>query len=71
MKKILSIGGMTCKHCVKRVEDALGGLGGVKKVKVDLNKKIAVIEIESEASVTDDLLGSAVKDAGYELIKIE
>ena len=36
MKKILTIDGMSCGHCVKHVETALKGIAGVDNVKVCL-----------------------------------
>ncbi|MTI61406.1 MAG: heavy-metal-associated domain-containing protein [Firmicutes bacterium] len=33
---IIHIEGMSCDHCVSRVQKALDGLGGAKKVKVNL-----------------------------------
>lgn len=68
MKKQINIEGMSCMHCVMRVEKALKGLEGVKTVSVDLGKKNAVVEMDSE--VMDTILKEAVEDAGYDVTEI-
>jgi copper chaperone CopZ len=37
-KTILTIKGMSCAHCVNKVESALEGLNGVESAKVNLKK---------------------------------
>jgi len=61
MKKIVSIEGMTCGHCVARVEKALKALPGAEGVKVDLKKNQA----ELKASLSDEAIRAAVVEAGY------
>lgn len=63
MKKVLSIGGMTCGHCKKHVTEALLEVSGVKSATVDLAKKSAVVE--SDVPVADEALKHAVSEAGY------
>ncbi len=65
MEKILTIEGMSCMHCVARVENALNAIEGVK-AHVDLKKKRATVE----GDVADDVLVKAVEDAGYHVKKI-
>jgi copper chaperone CopZ len=62
MKKIIEIEGMTCGHCVARVEKALKALVGAQGVRVDLKKNRAEM---NAGSVSDDAITSAVTDAGY------
>ncbi len=68
MKKTLKIEGMMCQHCVAHVTKALQGVDGVSEVEVNLKKKNAVVELNE--SVTDDVLISVIKEAGYEVKKI-
>ena len=42
MKKVISIEGMSCKHCAMRVENSLKALDEDAKVKVNLKKNEAV-----------------------------
>lgn len=60
----LRIEGMSCGHCVARVEKALKSLEGVKTAAVSLEKKEAKIEYDESKT---DLEGfkKAVEEAGY------
>lgn len=46
MKRTYDIEGMTCGNCVASVQSALEKVPGVKKARVDLAKKLAVVETE-------------------------
>jgi copper chaperone CopZ len=67
MKKEIAINGMSCGHCQARVEKALNAIPGVE-AKVDLKKKIALVSLTAE--VADDVLMSAVTEAGYEPVSV-
>jgi len=69
MKKEIIIEGMSCGHCVKRVENALKGLDGAKQVAVILEENKAVIE--SDVEISDDVLKETVDDAGYDVVSIQ
>ena len=58
----MQIEGMTCRHCVRNVEDALNSLEGVW-AKVDLGKKTAEVRLKQETDEHE--LVKAVFDAGY------
>ncbi|NLF36872.1 MAG: heavy-metal-associated domain-containing protein [Clostridiaceae bacterium] len=66
MKKEITIEGMSCSHCSKRVEDALNNLENTH-AKVDLKKKTAFVETEQ----SDEAITKAVKEAGYLVKKIK
>jgi copper ion binding protein len=59
----LDVDGMTCGHCVMRVEKALKGVKGVKDVKVDLKARTATVKAEGDVQEKD--LVDAVDKAGY------
>jgi copper chaperone CopZ len=63
MKTALKIEGMTCEHCVKHATDALLGVDGVKKAKVNLKKAGADVVHNDDVSI--DALCAAVKEAGF------
>ncbi len=63
--KTLNIEGMNCMHCVKKVENALKEMKGVKSVKVSLEDKKA--EVTLKENIDDEVLKKAIKDAGYEV----
>ncbi|MBB6215428.1 copper ion binding protein [Anaerosolibacter carboniphilus] len=68
MKKLISIEGMSCGHCIKHVESALGEIDGIVNVVVDLNGKNAVAEMSKD--VEDTKLKAAIEEAGYDVISI-
>jgi heavy metal translocating P-type ATPase len=63
MKKF-EIEGMSCMHCVGRVDKALNGIEGVTEVKVDLASNSATV---NAGGVADDVLTAAIVEAGYEV----
>lgn len=66
MKKTsLKITGMSCAHCVNKLETALQGLQGVVKAKVNLKKDIATITYDESVQSIDSLM-AAIKEVGYE-----
>ena len=69
MTKKIYIEGMSCNHCVRHVEEALKDIDGVKSVSVDLQKKLATVELAHD--IEDEKFKSAIDDAGYEVVKIE
>lgn len=66
-KKVISIEGMHCDHCVKKVTEALESLEGVTKVKVNLAKKEAIITSEKE--ISDELINSKITELGFKVVK--
>ena len=68
MKKIISIEGMSCGHCVNHVTEALNEVGA-KDVQVNLDRKLATAKISED--ITDDAIKLAIEDAGYDVVGIE
>lgn len=69
MKKTITIEGMSCGHCAAAVEKALTNVSGVNSAAVNLDQKIAEVELGVE--VEDTVLAAAVTDAGYDVIKVQ
>jgi len=63
----LIIEGMTCNHCVMRVEKALKALTGVTDARVDLQKGEAVVTYD-DTKVTPEKISFAVVEAGYRVV---
>lgn len=63
-KITLTVTGMSCGHCVKRVGDALKAVKGVKNAEVDLANGKAEIEFVS-GKVTVGALIDAVEKCGF------
>lgn len=69
MKKKIFIDGMSCQHCVNRITRALEEIPGVKSAKVDLDEKLAVVELDYD--VDNDTFKTVIYDAGYDVTHIE
>jgi copper chaperone len=61
----LEIGGMTCGHCLRMVQQALTSLEGVKLDELRIGKAVVTFD---EATLTPDAVAEAVRDAGYEVL---
>lgn len=69
MKKIITVSGMCCEHCAGRVVKAISVLPNVISAEVKLKKGVAIIR--SREPVDDELIKSAITDAGYTVENIE
>ncbi|EMF0270151.1 copper chaperone CopZ [Enterococcus hirae] len=65
MKQEFSVKGMSCNHCMARIEEAVGRISGVKKVKVQLKKEKAVVKFD-EANVQATEICQAINELGYQ-----
>ena len=67
VRKTMRVDGMTCPHCVARVEKALNAIDGVT-AKVDLESATAALTLTRE--VPDEVLMDAVRQADYTPVSI-
>ncbi len=65
MEKV-KIQGMSCQHCVAAVSQALTKIGGLKEVKVDLERGEA--SFENEGQVSREKISSAIAEAGFKTV---
>ncbi len=63
MEKRLSVEGMTCQNCVKRVKKIIEKHGGVSEAEVSLEQKEAVFTCDDTADVTG--IVKAINDFGF------
>ena len=63
----LSIGGMSCGHCVMHVKQALDGVDGVEVEDVQIGKARVWYEDDKVAQI----LTEKVEEAGYKVISIQ
>ena len=63
-KTVVAIEGMSCGHCVMRVEKGVGALPGVKGANVDLGKKEGTFTFDP-ALVTVDAIKAKINEIGY------
>lgn len=64
----LTIDGMTCSNCSRRVENALNSLDGVW-AKVDLGERKADVRLKQAPD--NDALRHTVQDVGYTVLSIQ
>lgn len=67
--KTIEIEGMSCGHCVSWVTEALKNIDGVHDARISLQAKNAIVDFD-EGKVTDEMMKSAVEQAGYTVRKI-
>ena len=68
VKKIIKIEGMMCPHCSGRVKKVLEEIEGVAEADVSHERGDAIVTLS--AKVADEVLISAVTDAGYKVLGI-
>lgn len=68
-KKILTIEGMHCDHCAKKVETTLKNINGVDKVKVNLSKKEATII--SKVEIDNQAIQDSFKELDFKIVDIK
>lgn len=66
---LLSVGGMTCAACVRRVEKTLQALEGVQDVSVNLASGKAVV-VHRDGVVSLDDFQRALEEAGYQFLGV-
>ena len=64
MKKKLSVEGMTCQHCVKRVAKIIEKAPGVSDVQVSLENKEAVFTCHEPGTSVAEIV-QAINDFGF------
>lgn len=61
----IEIGGMTCGHCLRMVQQALNAVEGVTLNDLRIGKATVTFD---EATLSADAVAEAVRDAGYEVL---
>ena len=62
-KKTFSIPNISCGHCVMAIKNELSELDGIKMV--EGNPETKSIEVEWEASITEDKIKETLKEINY------
>lgn len=68
MEKQLKVEGMSCSHCKKAVEDAVGKVNGVYQVTANPDADTVDVTFNGEDAVLSEV-ESAIYDAGYDVVK--
>lgn len=64
MKQTFTIKGMSCQHCVARVEETVKALPGVQKIKVNLKKENGVVKFD-DSQIAAGEIAEKITAAGY------
>ncbi|MGZ0746116.1 heavy-metal-associated domain-containing protein [Haloparvum sp. AD34] len=64
-RKTIQVSGMSCDGCEENVENALGTVEGVSRTSADHQND--TVEVVINEHVSDDDLGAAIRDAGYDV----
>lgn len=62
-KKVINVEGMSCEHCVVKIQKALEQLIDVIKVKVDLKEKRVFVYYQND--LDSILLQKTIEELGY------
>jgi copper chaperone len=65
---VLSVPEVSCEHCVKTINGALGQLSGVESVSTDIPSKTVYLRYDP-AQVSMDTIEATLDDAGYTVAK--
>lgn len=66
MKRKVQIEGMSCRHCVAHVKEALEEMKGIESVEVSLEDKCAIIV----GDAAEEAIKEAIDEAGYDVLSI-
>ena len=67
METVLKVEGMSCEHCVKAVQKAVGALPGVENVLVELENKTVMVKYNPLQSALDRIK-EEIDNQGYEVV---
>lgn len=65
MKQKFSIEGMSCAHCVMRIENAVNELPGIQKVNIHLKRNNGVVKFD-DTKVNRQQIAEKIIETGYE-----
>ncbi|MEF3279696.1 MAG: cation-translocating P-type ATPase [Elusimicrobiota bacterium] len=70
-KLVILVDDISCSNCVKKIEDNISKMGGVRKVNVYLVSKIISLEYDNDSTTSEKII-NRIKNLGYNpLLKIE
>jgi mercuric ion binding protein len=65
------VNGMVCAFCAQGIEKKMRSLTQTKDVYVDLKNKVVAVELKEGQKLSHDAFTAIIKDAGYDVGKIE
>ena len=67
----LTVNGMVCAFCARGIEKKLTAMPQTRAVYVNLGEKIVAVEAKDGQTIDVEKVRAEVKDAGYEVVKVE
>jgi len=67
MNHILIVDGITCKHCVDTIKEAVEILDGVLNVDVDIEQKKVSVELDEKITNLENLRNN-IEELGFEVM---
>ena len=65
------VNGMVCAFCAQGIEKKMRSLSQIRDVYVDLKNRVVAVELKEGQSLSLDTVKDLIKDAGYDVSKIE
>jgi cation transport ATPase len=65
------VNGMVCAFCAQGIEKKMRSLSQTQDVYVDLKNKIVAVQLKDGQQLSHDTVKDLIKDAGYDVPKIE
>jgi copper chaperone len=63
---VLNVPSVSCNHCKMAIEKAVGAVGGVGQVDVDVAEKTVTVDFDGD-SVSLETIEAAVAEEGYDV----
>lgn len=67
----VTISGMVCSMCAQGIQKKFSGQDDIKNLNVDMDQKLVKIETHEGKDISDSTITGLVKEAGYNVAKIE
>lgn len=68
IEKVITIDGMKCEGCAKRVEGVLSNIKDIKKCTVDLKNKEALVLLKKD--ILNEVIKEKIENIGFKVTKI-
>jgi len=65
-RQTISVGGMSCEHCVETITKAVGEAPGVRKVSVNLDEKNVSVDYD-ETAISLKEISANITAAGFDV----
>ena len=62
---IMRVDGLACPYCAYGIEKKLKKIDGVKKIDVDLNKGLVIVNVAEGVVLSEEKMKKLFKDAGF------